>query len=367
MKYMFMIFILLASLVIIGGHTGLYFSWLKFFMITGDEAKKWLAVILGILSLSFIVMSLVSYYKETALINWLYSMSGAWLGIVWYLLLATVAAWLVYWIGNMFGAKLPLGIIAGIFLGISVVYSAYGIWNAQNPIIKRITVTIPNLPSEWRGRTALQLSDVHLGPEHREAFMQKVVDQVKNVNPSAVFITGDLFDGGGTDLKTLASPLNQLIPPLGMYYITGNHETYVGLNKSLAALQGVRVKILRDQMVVVDGMQIVGIDYPLMGEKKDFPAIMSPVDKQKPAIVLWHEPNHLDQLRQLGATLVLSGHTHDGQVWPFNYVTDMVYPGHGYGLSSKDGFSVYTSSGVGTWGPPMRTGNRPEIVLITFN
>ncbi len=361
-----LIFLLLATIMIVAGHIALYASWLQFFGITSMKVKWVLRIVLGVLSVSFVITSLLTYWKENAFVNALYAGSSAWLGILWYLGLAVAVTWLVFTLGRIFGIKLPLAVIAGFFMTLGMAYSVYGIWNAQHPVIKKVTVTIPNLPQAWKGRTAVQLSDVHLGPVHREKFFQKVINQVKSLNPDVVFVTGDLFDGGGRDLDKLAEPLDQLNPPMGSYFITGNHETYIGLDNALAALENIQITKLHDKTVVVAGMQIVGIDYPKMGEKKDLATIMGHTDPAVPSIVLWHEPNHLAELRQFGADLILSGHTHVGQVWPFNFITQAIYGANDYGLNVDGNFSQYTSSGVGTWGPPMRTGNRPEIVAITF-
>jgi len=360
------IFLVIATVIIAAGHLGLYASWVKFFGIHSVKIKYILRIVLAVLSLSFLATTALTFWRDNALVNALYAGAGAWLGIVWYLALAVAASWLVFFIGKVCGIQIPMAIIAGVFIVAAAAFSVYGLWNAQHPVIKRITVTIPNLPQAWKGRVAVQLSDVHLGPVHRERFMQHIISQVKAINPDVVFITGDLFDGEGRNLDTLAEPLNELTPPFGSYFITGNHETYIGLDKSLDALRAIDINILRDSSVDVAGVNIVGVDYPKPGEKKDFSKIVSLAVAGQPSIVLWHQPSDLDTLKNLGVNLVLSGHTHDGQLWPFNYITDAVFHGHGYGLTVDGPFTEYTSSGVGTWGPPMRTGNRPEIVVITF-
>lgn len=360
------IFLFITTAIIVAGHVGLYASWVKFFSIGNVKIKILLRVVLAVLSVSFLITTLLTFWRDGAFINALYAGAGAWLGMVWYLALAAAVTWIVVLVGHAFGAKMPLAIIAGAFIVVGLAFSIYGLWSAQHPTVRRISVTIPNLPQAWKGRTAVQLSDIHLGPVHREQFMQRVVDKVKSLNPDVVFVTGDLFDGEGRDLEHLAEPLNGLTPPFGSYFITGNHETYIGLDKALSALQTIKVKVLRDAAVDVAGMSIVGVDYPMPGERKDFAKVMSTAIPGEPSIVLWHQPSDLDTLKNLGASLVLSGHTHDGQLWPFNYITDAVFPGHGYGLSTDGTFSAYTSSGIGTWGAPMRTTHRPEIVVITF-
>jgi uncharacterized protein len=367
MKVQVFIFIILTAVVVIVGHAFLFFSWVKFFGITALLTKKILAIALAVLSLSFVITSLLIFWHENAATDIVYTLASTWLGTMWYLFLATSVMWLVFWIARPGGIAVNLKMINGVLLLLAFSYAAYGMWNAQHPVIKRIEVSIPNLPATWQGRTAVQISDVHLGAINRTDFFRKVINKIKSVNPDIIFITGDLFDGGGRDLHTLPDPLNELRPPLGMYFITGNHETYINVDKALAALQGIKMTILRDQIVDVDGVQIVGIDYPIPGQSKDFSAVLNKIDRTKPNITLYHEPAHLHEFKQAGVNVLLSGHTHRGQMWPFELVTQAVYHHYDYGLRQDGDFTVYTSTGVGTWGPPMRTGNRPEIVAITFH
>jgi hypothetical protein len=210
----------------------------------------------------------------------------------------------------------------------------------------------------------VQLSDIHLGAINRRRFMSRVVDAVKSIKPDVVFITGDLFDGVGRDLNHLANPLSELTPPLGMYFITGNHETYVGQEKSLAALEGLPVRIMRNEVIALDGIQIAGINYPTSLQPLDLAAILSRIDANMPSIALFHVPARIEEFKKSGVSLMLSGHTHVGQMWPFNYITRRVYGGKDYGLHVESDFAIYITSGVGTWGPPLRTGTRPEIVQI---
>ena len=176
-----------------------------------------------------------------------------------------------------------------------------------------------------------------------------------------------MFDGAGQKFAHLADPINQIKAPLGIYYITGNHETYINIEKALAAIANTAAITLRDELREVDGMQVLGIDYPLPGKPKDMGPVLSKLDKSRPSIVLFHEPKHVDQIKEAGAGLMLSGHTHKGQVWPFGWITRVIYKKLDYGLHQIGDFNIYTTTGVGTWGPPFRTGNRPEIIKITFS
>lgn len=368
MKMLLVVFILVAALILIGGHIGLHFSWIHFFGIVSQNAMKKLALTMAILSVSFIISTLLVHWKENFITEKLYLLSSAWLGIVWYLALATALVWILWIMNKIVNGHFPIATAAGVFLSLALAYSAYGFWNAQNPRIKNITVAIKDLPASWQGTTAVQLSDIHLGPIHRYWFMDRVVKATNRVKPDIVFITGDLFDGASQKLNHLAGPINDLQAPLGVYYITGNHETYVSLDKCLAAVRETKAKILHDEVVEINGVQILGVDYPQMEEKKDFSVPAALLDRTKPSIVLYHEPKVVlvKLFKEAGASLMLSGHTHLGQMWPFNFITNKIYQGDDYGLHVDGDFSLYTSDGIGTWGPPMRTGNRPEIVVIRF-
>lgn len=366
MKTFMFIGVILIAIILISGHAFLYFSWVKFFDINNLSLKKAMAISLGILSISFIITTLLTYWNDNFVFDKLYLVASAWLGTMWYLFLATGVMWAVYGVFQLAKVTAHQKISYVVLIVIAVAYSIYGLWNAQNPIVKSIKVSIPNLPAAWHGRTVVQISDIHLGPINGVPFFQRVINKIKSINPDLVFITGDLFDGGSHYLGDLAEPVDQLNPPLGVFFITGNHETYINVEKAIAALKDTNVKILRDQVVDVDGVQLLGVDYPMPGQKKDLSTVLKLLDPARTSITLYHEPTHITEFRQSGTSLLLSGHTHVGQVWPLNYITRAVYHGYDFGLHEEGSFNQYTSSGTGTWGPPMRTGNRPEIVKIFF-
>lgn len=178
-----------------------------------------------------------------------------------------------------------------------------------------------------------------------------------------VFITGDLFDGTGDDLYRFIEPLTRLKVPI--YYITGNHETYLGVEKAVAAIEKTKIKLLRDEIVDLGGIQLIGIDYPQRGWKKDIAPVLEKIDRTKPSILLYHEPAQIETAKRFDVSLQLAGHTHNGQMWPMKIFTFLIYKGFDHGLHQMGDFSLYTTSGAGTWGPPMRIGSTPEIVIIT--
>lgn len=362
----FAIFLIIAQLIVILAHVLLYFSWTHFFHVVNPSYLRTLGIILAVLSFSFLGATLLIFWKDNAVSRFIYHLAAIWLGLLLYLFLAALATWLIILIIRASGIGANTGVVGMILISTALLYSIYGLWNAANPRIKQIEVTIPNLPESWRGRTAVQISDVHLGTIWGRDFMEKITNKIASINPDMVFITGDLFDGEGDDLAREVQPLKEFSPSRGIYFITGNHETYLGVDKAIQALSGISVVFLRDQVVDVDGVQILGIDYPRHDQPKDLNLVLGKLDPQKPNIVLYHSPVHIDQFKRGGVNFQLAGHTHKGQIWPLNYITNRVYGGFDRGLHIDDGYILYTSVGTGTWGPPMRTGNYPEITVINF-
>ena len=123
---------------------------------------------------------------------------------------------------------------------------------------------------------------------------------------------------------------------------------------------------MRDEIVDLGGIQLIGIDYPQRGWKKDIKSVLERMDRTKPAILLYHEPAQIETAQGYNISLQLSGHTHNGQMWPMKIFTSLVYKGFDYGLHQMDDFAIYTTSGAGTWGPPMRIGSTAEVVIITI-
>jgi predicted MPP superfamily phosphohydrolase len=217
---------------------------------------------------------------------------------------------------------------------------------------------------EWRGKKIALVSDVHLGIMNGEKLSRKIVARILEAKVDLVFIAGDLFDGVGDDLFRSIAPFEHLSAPI--YYVTGNHETYLGIDKALSVLARTRIRVLRDEIIDLDGVQLVGIDYPQRGWKKDIRPVLEKLDRSKPAILLYHEPAGMETARQFNIALQLSGHTHNGQMWPMKLFNHLFYKGFDYGLHQIGDYFLYTTSGAGTWGPPMRIGSTAEVAIITI-
>ncbi|HXW18028.1 MAG TPA: metallophosphoesterase, partial [Candidatus Acidoferrales bacterium] len=166
----------------------------------------------------------------------------------------------------------------------------------------------------------------------------------------------------------LAAPWKLLSPKFGSYFVTGNHEEFSDPSKYLDAINRSGIRVLHNEKINVDGLQIVGVPYRDSTDARHFHSVLerTELDRSRASILLSHVPHALPIAEEHGISLQLSGHTHGGQIFPFTWFTNRIFGAFTYGLHRFGKLMVYTSSGAGTWGPPMRVGTQPEIVLIHF-
>jgi hypothetical protein len=361
------IFILIAFSILFFSQYFIYFSCVHFFGIAAPARRAALAGVLFLLPASFIATSILTHWVDNFFLRALCFLSGLLLGMGLTLILTFALAWGAWGLARLFRHSPSLALFGWTAVGLACLYSAYGVWNAYHPRIRNLTVQIRHLPPAWQGRRVAQLSDVHLGSILRAGFASRLVTMVNAANPDLVVITGDLFDGSGGNLTELVAPLNALRAPLGVYFVTGNHETYLGVEQAYAALRTTRVRILANQMKMIDGLQLIGISYPERGRSLDLAQALAKLPGFNPAlasILLYHSPTHIAQAKAAGISLQLSGHAHHGQIFPIQFISRLIFGKYYYGLHVEDGYTLYTSGGEGTWGPTMRTGNHPEIAII---
>jgi predicted MPP superfamily phosphohydrolase len=390
----FKVVIFLAGILAltIGLHLLFYKAVIRVFAITGPAPKTFLLIVLLLLALSFMASFLLLQWQENPLTVGFYKFSAIWVGLFLHLLPAALASWIIIAAIRFTGNNPSAGWIAAACIVAGILYSVYGVWNAFHPRIKKLEVQLENLPHQWKNKTIIQLSDIHLGHFYGTEFLDNLVRKVNALNPEAIFITGDLFDGMAATISHFAAGLDQLRAKKGVFFVTGNHETYVGLNRALNVLKKTKIQVLHNEIIEVDGVQIVGISYPgIRGvrEIRGLEKLPQNSSHNIPRILLFHTPTNIrpkggDGLdhhfatywvpdtsfalnKEIGADLQLSGHSHAGQLFPFGFLTKLIYKGYDYGLHRLSRFAIYTTSGVGTWGPPLRTGNSPEIVVMNLN
>ncbi len=259
-----------------------------------------------------------------------------------------------------------LCLLAGTALLLVVGYA-----KARNPRVSYVSLSLQKLSGKKNPLRLVHLSDIHLGTIIGLKRLVKLVERVNALQPDLILITGDLVDENVAALESMIAPISQFRAERGVYAVTGNHEYYAGVTGAVSAMEQAGIRVLRNETVRIDGLlTITGVD-DLESERfeaKPFPefqALAADRDPRLPSILLCHRPIHLEKAAAAGFDLQLSGHTHHGQMVPFNWVTDILYEiSSGFGRIGK--MAVYVSNGVGTWGPPVRIGAPPEIVEIVL-
>jgi predicted MPP superfamily phosphohydrolase len=323
---------------------------------------------MGLLSVSFVIASVLAAQKHDMFVRVFYTLSSMWLGFLNFFFLAACLCWMVYGMVRLTGLPGARFIIAETLFGTAALVSIYGFINAFWIRVTRVKIRLPKLPPSWRGRVAALVSDTHLGHVRGYAFISRIVAMLRQLRPDILFIAGDLYDGTRVQQQKLAAPLTSLTPPFGVYFITGNHEEFSSPAQYLDAVRGAGVRTLQDEKAVIDGLQVIGVSYRTMSSPERLDAVLAGValNPNSASILLAHAPQALAVAERRGISLQLCGHTHQGQTFPFTWFTSRIFREYTYGLQRYGALSVYTSSGAGTWGPPMRVGSRPEIVLIQF-
>ncbi|MGE5297740.1 MAG: metallophosphoesterase [Acidobacteriaceae bacterium] len=369
MKYFFIsLGIVLVTSIFVLFHWFIYRTSVRFFDIQSVWLRRTLLITLVTLSLSIVLASLISSRYFNGFSQALYKLIGNWSGFFAYFFIASCLAWIIYAFTRDPSA---MKWVTGILYGLAVVVGIYGMINARNLRTTEFEVAIPNLPQEWQGKTAVWVSDVHLGQVNNDKYADEIIDRTNELQPDIVFLGGDYFDGLAVDSFKLADKLKKINAKWGTYFITGNHEEFADdydHNQYIEALDLSGIRILNNEKIDVHGMQLVGVDFHATNSRKDFQAEMDSidVDKTKPAILLKHVPSALDISEKEGISLQISGHTHRGQIFPGGLLSCLVYRGYDYGFKSHGKLQVITSSGAGTFGPAMRVGTVSEIVKITF-
>ena len=359
------VFLVTIQSILFLGHWFVYQTWTFFRAQPDPPGITPLQGVFIVLSLSFLTSSLLAFRYTNALVRLFYKIAATWLGFLNFFFLAACLCWLAYLGTRVFSVHWPPQLATAAFAA-SALTGIYGLLNARQVRVKEIAVRLANLPASWRGRVAALVTDTHLGHVNGQGFMRKIVHTLAGLKPDVVFIAGDLYDGSKVDLERVVAPWKQFSPPLGAYFVTGNHEEFSDRGKYLEAIAGAGIRILNNEKVMIDGLQLVGVHDRELGNPDRLRSILeaSQLDRARPSILLAHVPQRLEVSEQAGISLQLSGHTHGGQMVPFTWITQRIFGEYTYGLRRFRDLTVYTSSGAGTWGPPMRVGTQPEIVML---
>lgn len=329
------------------------------------------AAIVGIFLFSMFYRSHMSLHTYS-IIN---SYSIAWLLAAFYFMLVCLVVGIVNILNNRFHF-LPFDthtifakriIIFAEFAIVAAILIA-GYCNFNSKKIEHLSLSI-NKKANVETLKIVAASDFHLGYLIDKSDLKKMVDVINAQNPDIVLLAGDIVDMHSKPIveQNMREEFLQLRAPLGVFAITGNHECYGDTENTVKYLQSAGIIMLRDSVVHLNnGIYIAGRNDKTIRNRKELNELLQNIDKQKPVILLDHQPFNLEQAQQNEVDLQLSGHTHGGQIFPFTLITKSVYEQqHGYLQKGKTHY--YTSSGIGGWGTKLRVGSQSEIVSITLH
>ena len=374
----FLIFFGIVLLIYFSINFLIYTRGLQAFSLSPVWRKSYITAFWLIVS-CFIVGEILEHTHSSLASEWIYRIGAFWLAFMLYFAL-TILLFDIIRLLNYFFHFLPemtqtLRFRIGLFtVGFVSLIVLIGHFNALNTRVREISLNIHKKVTGQPRMKILLVSDIHLGALIGENREERLVSIINKQKPDLVLLCGDLVDGDVASVlrKNLGRHIQEIKTPMGVYAIPGNHEYIGGIQKTLPYLESININILRDKnLVLPNGVQLVGRDdreNRPTGDKtgrQSLKDLMTGLDKNFPVIVMNHQPFNLEEAVTEGVDLHLSGHTHHGQLWPFNYITKAVYE-LSWGFLKKGNTNFYVSSGFGSWGPPVRLGNTPEVVVFNL-
>jgi uncharacterized protein len=343
------------------------------------ENKILYTVIFITLAVTFIAAKFLESRHSSVFTDALNIIGGFWMGFMLYAIMFFLLSDIVFVIlrltdllenGNIPVFKRWSLLITS---GISVLLIAGGFINAVIPVVKEYNITINKQVDGINKLRIAAVSDIHLGSIIRKRSIRKLSGMIEEMHPDVIFLLGDIVDGElgpvlrGDLLKYFTEPKTRD----GLYAITGNHEFIGGAARTIPYKESKGIRVLKDEVVILPGgIQVIGRldrDSKRFYNKERLPLeeLMKGIDHSRPVILLDHQPFHLSETEKYGIDLQLSGHTHNGQMWPLNYLTRKIYE-LSYGYLKKGDSQIIVSSGYGLWGPRVRSGSHSEVMLINI-
>lgn len=338
--------------------------------------KLWGTILFWILASSYIIGRVVERFFPSHISTGLIWIGSYWLGVMAYgivlLLILDCVRFVLYLFPFIPRPPIKKEIVALVVCGILVLAIGASRINALNPVVRSLSISTEKILNGNKC-TIVALSDIHLGTMVCNSQFERIVERVNALQPDVVVLVGDILDEDVEPVlrNNFGETLQKLRARYGVYGITGNHEYIGGVENAVQYLEKQGVRMLRDTAVVLEnGVVLVGredVTSLRFGGRRRKPLheIMKSIQQNGPTIVLDHQPVALSEVVSAGVDLQISGHTHHGQLFPFNFIASAVYE-VSWGYIQKEKTHIYVSCGVGTWGPPLRSGNRPEIVHITL-
>lgn len=290
-----------------------------------------------------------------------------WMGVLFLVAVSLLAVDVATGFGWLFPratASLRTGalLVAGLLAVVAIVQGL------RSPVVSGIEIELKGLPREHDGLVLVYISDLHLGSLLGERWLTAIVDRVNAQDPSLIALGGDVFDSSSRHSEALVPVLKRLHAPLGVWAVTGNHEYYAGVERCVDLLRRAGVNVLRDTwQEAIPGVIIAGVDDMTARRQFNIPSGSHALDGRPPGVTVFlsHTPWWTEEAAVAGVDLMISGHTHNGQIWPFTYFVQTQYP-HVSGHYTIGGMHLLVCRGTGTWGPRMRLWRRSEMLRITL-
>lgn len=383
----FSIFIFISLVILIYALANFYI-FAKGWQSMDGIRKEWrlaYALVFALLSLSFIIGRFLERAGSSAFNDILIWIGSFWLAIMLYGFIAAVLSDLIVLSVNLFKLRTlqslstNAGWKLGAFIvttGLILIITVTGFYNACNVRVKKLELNIPKKAGQFKQLNITMASDIHLGTIIGNGRLGRLVEKINATDPDLVILAGDIVDEdiGPVIRRDMGKKLTGIKSRYGVVGTTGNHEYIGGVKKAVEYLEAHGIKMLLDDKVLIgQSLWIVGRKDRSGARfggspRKQLKDLLSDINKGMPVILLDHQPFDLSDASSNNIDLQLSGHTHHGQLWPLNFITNKVYE-KSWGYLKKGNTNYYVSSGAGTWGPPVRTGSHSEIVSIkiTFN
>ena len=325
----------------------------------------------------FRVLRSYSLYKVSEFLTWVGSF---WLGAMFYFFLIILFFDIIDFL-NIYLKIIPSDLFAphnnasqligGISVIIVLILMIFGFFNARKPILKRIRINIPKKADIITELNIVAVSDIHIGMFIKHRMVKRLVRIINKQKPDIVLFVGDIID---EDLKTvlkydLGAPLKSINSQMGVFAVTGNHEYIGGKNNSVKYIESLGIKVLQDEVIKINNaFFIAGRNdkdmFRFTGKNRmNLTELIKDIKPDVPLILIDHQPFNFHEVQKCGVDLQISGHTHNGQIWPLNYIIKTIF-NLSKGYKKIDNSHFFVSSGFGTWGPPIRIGNKPEVVNI---
>lgn len=378
------IFVFFTVFTILFGSLNYYIGlkgWQYFFQYLPFVTLRVYWALFTFISLAYIAGRLGRTFWPDSVRYYLTVIGSYWLGALFYLVQIFLFLGILKFL-NRFIRLIPVSVINSprfclsvgliVFLLVASIL-VYGTFNAQEPRIVHYELNIPKKAGHLAEVRLVMASDIHLGEIIHNGRLVKLVEMINSLEPDVVVFPGDVIDEdiGPFIRQDMSSSFRKIKSKYGIYAVTGNHE-YIGghITEAVHYLTEAGVTVLRNEYTLIeDSFYLVGLDdkshryFDQNQPIKTLGQVLMDVDPAKPLILLNHEPRGLTEAQEQGIDLQLSGHTHRGQLFPGNFITSRIYE-IDWGHLIKGDYQIIVSSGYGTWGPPIRIGNRPEIVDI---